>query len=94
MNARKDWIKQDNEGGPDCKRLQSKKALLEAKKTMDVVRKTGGRFIAPKKHFVDKDMWDEKVHGAPNGCWLQQGKKGVYDFEEYEDTAMEEGEHS
>ena len=42
MNARKDWIKQHNEGGPDCKRLQSKKALMEAKKTLNVVRNNGG----------------------------------------------------
>ena len=63
MNARKDWIKQHNEGGPDCKRLQSKKALMEAKKTLNVVRNTGGRFVAPKKKFVEKDNWNEAEHG-------------------------------
>lgn len=107
LNARKDWIKQHNEGGPDCKRLQSKKSLLEAKKTLNVVRNVGGRFIAPKKKFVDKDNWNEKEHGVldPNkvvtehifgkeiqGCWILKGKKGEYDFEEYQDTALQEKE--
>ena len=104
LNARKDWIKQHNEGGPDCKRLQSKKSLLEAKKTLNVVRNVGGRFIAPKKKFVDKDNWNEKEHGVldPNkvvtkhifgkeiqGCWILKGKKGEYDLKS---TTLQEKE--
>ena len=107
MNARKDWIKQHNEGGPDCKRLQSKKALMEAKKTLNVVRNTGGRFVAPKKKFVEKDNWNEAEHGKfdptkvvseyifgkeVQGCWILKGRKGEYDFEEYQDTALQETE--
>ena len=90
LSARKDWIKQHNEGGPDCKRLQSKKALLDAKKTLQVTRKTGGRFLAPKREFIAKDSWDESKHGPLDpskvvtddifgqkveGCWRLKGKK-------------------
>eukprot|EP00435_Cladocopium_sp_Y103_P049288 s1908_g14.t2 len=107
MNARKDWIKQQNEGGPDCKRLQSKKALMEARKTLNVARNLGGRFIAPKKKFVEKDNWNEAEHGTfdptkvvseyifgkeVQGCWILKGKRGEYDFEEYQDTALQENE--
>ena len=107
LSARKDWIKQHNEGGPDCKRLQSKKALLDAKKTLQVTRKTGGRFLAPKREFIAKDSWDESKHGPLDpskvvtedifgqkveGCWRLKGKKGIYDFEEYQDAAIEEKE--
>ena len=78
-----------------------------SKKTLNVVRNVGGRFIAPKKKFVDKDNWNEKEHGVldPNkvvtehifgkeiqGCWILKGKKGEYDFEEYQDTALQEKE--
>ena len=38
-------------------------------------------------------MVTEKIFGKElQGCWVAKGKKGVFDFEEYEDTAVEEKE--
>ena len=57
--------------------------------------------------WIYKDNWNEKEHGVldPNkvvtehifgkeiqGCWILKGKKGEYDFEEYQDTALQEKE--
>ena len=109
LSARKEWIRQHNQAGPDRKRLLSKKELVESKKTLDLVKKTGGKFVAPKKQFVQPDAWDPKLHGGEydpskevteklwgkevKGVWIQKGPKGVWDFEEYQDAAVEETEN-
>ena len=59
LTARKEWIKQRHEGGPDRKRLKSKKELLEARKQLEVTKQVGGRFTCPKKQFVSRP----KKHG-------------------------------
>ena len=107
LTARKEWIKQHNEGGPDRKRLKSKKELLEARKQLEVTKQTGGRFTCPKKQFVSVEAWNPKKHGEfdqskvvtenimgqdVRGCWIAKGQKGVYDFEEYQDSAVQEKE--
>ena len=63
LTARKEWIKQHNEGGPDSKRLKSKKQLLEARKQLEVTKQVGGRFTCPKKQFVSVEAWNPKKHG-------------------------------
>ena len=108
LNSRKAWIRQHNEAGPDRKRLKSKKELQEARKHLDLVQQTGGRFIAPKKEFVCEDDWDPAVHGdfdpakvvtenilgkQVKGIWRLKGRKGVFEFEEYQDTAVQEREN-
>ena len=107
LTARKEWIKQHNEGGPDRKRLKSKKELLEARKQLEVTKQVGGRFTCPKKQFVSVEAWNPKKHGDLDqskvvtenimgqdvrGCWIAKGRKGVYDFEEYQDSAVQEKE--
>ena len=106
LNSRKQWLQQHNEAGPDKKRLQNKKALLEAKKELSLVQSTGGKFKVPKQ-FVEKDAWKEDVRGpldnaklvkevifgkTVEGVWVDQLPKGVYDFESYDDQKMEERE--
>ena len=108
LNARKEWVRQHNEGGPDRKRLKSKKELQEARKQLDVVKKLGGKFLAPKKQFILEEDWDETEHGPfdpskvvtenimgkdQKGIWRLKGKKGVFDYEEYQDAAVEEREN-
>ena len=105
LSSRKNWIKQHNEAGPDKKRLLSKKELVEAHKELQIQHKTGGRFLAPKKQFVTAENWIEAKHGkwdpakvvtekvfgnSVQGVWLAKGEKGVYDFEEYDDTGIQE----
>ena len=105
LQARKAWVKQHNEAGPDRKRLQSKKALLEAKKELKVEQKTGGKFIAPRKQFVSLESWDESKRGpvdqskvvteavfgkSVEGIWVNKGAAGVFDYEEYQDTSLVE----
>lgn len=63
LTARKEWIKQRHEGGPDRKRLKSKKELLEARKQLDVTKQAGGRFTCPKKQFVSVEALNPKKHG-------------------------------
>ena len=107
LTARKEWIKQHNEGGPERKRLKSKKELMEARKQLEVSKQTGGRFTCPKKQFVSVEAWNTKKHGELDqskvvtenimgqdvrGCWIAKGRKGVYDFEEYQDSAVQEKE--
>ena len=66
----------------------------------------GGRFLAPKKQFVTEEGWDPELHGGPwdpskveeldmmgevqKGVWVSVGKKGVFDYEEYDDRSMKE----
>lgn len=107
LASRKAWIRQRNEGGPTRKRLQSKKELQEALKQMQMTRSTGGKFIAPKKQFVTQEAWDSQQYGDYDstkeviehlwgrdvkGIWIHAGKKGVYDYEEYQDSALQESE--
>ena len=106
LNSRKQWLQQHNEAGPEKKRLQNKKALLEAKKELNLVQSSGGKFKVPKQ-FVEKDAWKEEVRGALDptklvkevifgktveGVWVDQLPKGIYDFEAYDDQKMEERE--
>ena len=69
LNSRKQWLQQHNEAGPDKKRLQNKKALLEAKKELSLVQSTGGKFKVPKQ-FVEKDAWKEDVRGPLDNAKL------------------------
>ena len=107
LASRKAWVRQHNEGGPTRKRLQSKKELQEALKQMQMTRSTGGKFIAPKKQFVTQEAWDSQQYGDYDstkeviehlwgrdvkGIWIHAGKKGVYDYEEYQDSALQESE--
>ena len=107
LQARKAWVSQHDQGGPDRKRLLSKKELQEAHKTMDLVSATGGRFVAPKKQFVTKDGWLQEEHGEwdpskvvkeslfgkeQEGIWINKGAKGVFDWEEFQETKVEERE--
>ena len=106
LQGRRQWVQQHNDSGLDKRRLQSKKAPLEAKKRVDVVHATGGRFKVPKQ-FVEVAAWDEDVRGPMDkekvvkeqiygpqveGVWVDKEKKGVFDFEMYDDTKMEETE--
>ena len=107
LASRKAWVRQHNEGGPTRKRLQSKKELQEALKQMQMTRSTGGKFIAPKKQFITQEAWDSQQYGDYDstkeviehlwgrdvkGIWIHAGKKGVYDYEEYQDSALQESE--
>jgi len=109
LSARKEWVNQHNQAGPDRKRLLSKTELLEAKKKLNFQKRTGGKFLKPKKQFVERDSWDPKLHGGEydpskevaenlfgkevRGVWILKGRKGVYDFEEFQEAAMEETEN-
>lgn len=109
LSARKEWVNQRNQAGPDRKRLLSKTELLEAKKKLNFQKRTGGKFLKPKKQFVERDSWDPKQHGGEydpskevaenlfgkevRGVWILKGRKGVYDFEEFQEAAMEETEN-
>ena len=72
---------------------------------LTVEKRSGGRLIAPKKQFVLSSSWDTNLHGVwdpskeveaeiggvkKKGVWRLVGREGVYDFEEYEDTALSE----
>lgn len=107
LNSRKAWLKQHNEAGPTRKRLLSKEELQPARKELSVQTRTGGRFVAPKKQFVSQEEWDPNLHGELDpsklvtevifgksivGCWLNKGPRGIYDFEEYQDTSLQEKE--
>ena len=74
---------------------------------MQMTRGTGGKFIAPKKQFVTQEAWDSQQYGDYDstkeviehlwgrdvkGIWIHAGKKGVYDYEEYQDSALQESE--
>ena len=74
---------------------------------MQMTRSTGGKFIAPKKQFVTQEAWDSQQYGDYDstkeviehlwgrdvkGIWIHAGKKGVYDYEEYQDSALQESE--
>ena len=87
--------------------MQSKKALLEAKKELKVEQKTGGKFIAPRKQFVSLESWDESKRGpvdqskvvteavfgkSVEGIWVNKGAAGVFDYEEYQDISLVEQE--
>ena len=63
--------------------------------------------IAPKKQFVTQEAWDSQQYGDYDstkevierlwgrdvkGIWIHAGKKGVYDYEEYQDSALQESE--
>ena len=73
LTARKEWIKQRHEGGPDRKRLKSKKELLEARKQLEVTKQVGGRFTCPKKQFVSVEALNPKKHGTwINPRWSQK----------------------
>lgn len=108
LSARKEWIKQHNQGGPERKRLLSKQELLESRKQLNLKKTTGGKFIAPKRQFVASDAWDASIHGEYDpskevtetlfgkevkGMWTLKGRRGVFDFEEYQDAAVEEQEN-
>ena len=109
LNSRKEWIRQHNQAGPERKRLLSKTELMEAQKKLDLVKTTGGKFVAPKKQFVQPDAWNPKIHGGEydptkevtenlfgkevRGVWVLKGPKGVYDYEEFQEAAVKETEN-
>ena len=72
------------------------------------MRQTGGRFIAPAKQFILLEDWDPEEDGEldtskvvtenlmgkeEKGVWKRKGRKGVYDFQEYQDSAVQEREN-
>ena len=77
-------------------KLKSKEELMAVQRQLTVEKRAGGR-VAPKKQFVLSSSWDTNLHGAwdPSkeveteiGGVKRVGREGVYDFEEYEDTAV------
>ncbi|CAE7243053.1 unnamed protein product [Symbiodinium sp. KB8] len=104
LASRKEWVKQHNEN-PDKVKLSSKGQVQQAAKLLKE-RTMGGRLKAPKKQFVTEQGWDPEIHGGPwdpskveelevlgeiqKGIWVSVGKKGVFDYEEYDDRSMKE----
>ena len=99
-----DWIRQHNED-PDRVKLKNKDQLLASHKELAVEKKTGGRIVAPKRQFVTQSAWDEAKYGKYDasketeleykgvrhkGVWRCTGSEGVFDLEDYEDTAVAE----
>ncbi|CAJ1451098.1 unnamed protein product [Effrenium voratum] len=100
----KDWIRQHNQE-PEKTKLRSKEELFQVQRQLAVERKSGGKFIAPRKQFILSSAWKESQHGkwdaskevqavikgqTVKGVWRTVGEEGVFDFEEYEDTALSE----
>ena len=82
-----------------------KEELFQVQRQLAVERKSGGKFIAPRKQFILSSAWKESQHGkwdaskevqavikgqTVKGVWRTVGEEGVFDFEEYEDTALSE----
>eukprot|EP00435_Cladocopium_sp_Y103_P062394 s662_g24.t1 len=81
---------------------------MAAHKELRLQKKTGGKFVKPKMQFVQHDAWNPKKHGGEydsskevteelfgkevKGVWIQKGTKGVFDYEEFQETALEESE--
>ena len=100
----KNWLKQHEED-PEKFKLKSKEDLLKTQKQLIISKKQGGKLTAPKKQFVLSSHWNPEKHGEwdpakevdhfvdgalRKGVWRQVGEEGVYDFEAYEDTGLEE----
>ena len=86
---------------------RARKSCWRPRKQLEVTKQVGGRFTCPKKQFVSVEAWNPKKHGDLDqskvvtenimgqdvrGCWIAKGRKGVYDFEEYQDSAVQEKE--
>ena len=104
LAALKHWLKQHQEN-PDKFKLKSKDDLLKTQRELVISKKQGGRMTAPKKQFILSSHWDTARHGEwdpakevdhwidgafRKGVWRNIGEEGVYNFEAYEDTGLEE----
>ena len=104
LQAQKEWIKKQLED-PDHCTFRSKTKAKDIEKELVVRNSQIGRFRAPKKQFVLTDDWDteedgvfdkakeveEVVFGAlRKGCWVLKGKKGHYDYDSFDQTAVED----
>ena len=104
LAAVKQWLKQHHDN-PDKFKLQDKEELLKTQRELVISKKQGGKLTGPKKQFVLSTHWDSKRHGEwdptkevdhliggvmKKGVWRTVGQEGVYDFEAYEDTGVEE----
>ena len=104
LNAVKQWVKQHHEN-PDKFKLQDKEELLKTQRELVISKKQGGKLTGPKQQFVLSTHWDSQRHGEwdptkevehliggvmKKGVWRTVGQEGVYDFESYEDTGVEE----
>ena len=104
LAAVKQWLKQHLEN-PDKFKLHDKEELLKTQRELVISKKQGGRITGPKKQFVLSSHWDTARHGEwdpskeveawidgayRKGVWRSVGQEGVYDFEAYEDTGVEE----
>ena len=78
---------------------------MAVQKQLVVQKQTGARLKGPKKQFVLTSHWNEEKHGKwdpsketeieiggvkKKGVYRLVGEEGVYDLEEYEDTALQE----
>ena len=104
LASRKEWLKEHNRD-PRKTRLKDKSQLKEIQRSLEVKKRRGGQFTRPKKVFVAEGNWDDKLDGIKDdanlttehlfgkdvkGIWKSVGREGHYDFEEYDDTVVEE----
>ena len=104
LSALKQWLKQHKEN-PEKFKLKDKDDLMKTQRQLVISKKQGGKLTGPKKQFVLSTHWDPVRHGEwdpakevehwvdgafRKGVWRNTGPEGVYDFEAYEDTGVEE----
>ena len=104
LAAVKQWLKQHKEN-PEKFKLKSKEDLMKTQRQLVISKKSGGKLTGPKKQFVLSTHWDPVRHGEwdpakevehwvdgafRKGVWRNTGPEGVYDYEAYEDTGVEE----
>lgn len=104
LAALKQWLKQHHEN-PDKFKIKSKDDLMKTQRELVISKKQGGRLTAPKMQFILTTHWDTARHGEwdpakevehcingtfRKGVWRNIGEEGVYNFEAYEDTGLEE----
>ena len=97
-----EWIRSHN-ANPGRLKLKAKQQLQEVQITLDLERRSGGRFEKPEREFVCTEDWDTDEYGPPEmskvveevvfdkackGMWRDVGKKGHFKFTEYDVKSM------
>ena len=106
LASQKKWIEQhNNEPQGHRMSLKSKEELLSVHRRLEIEKTRSSGFHAPKLSFVCEDAWDEKLDGkfdpskvveaevfgkVKRGIWKTVGRHGVFDYDQYDGTALKD----